>query len=437
MHTRSFLISAGSLLLGCVLWGGCASGSSSSLVPRQTNEGGAVGSDATAFREPQDPAADDPEAARLAAIEDFLARTAEYDTPHERDSGAVRTAEAGDIRAATTFAQDVREDAIDQRESIGEPGSGTSRAALSGRDKGPDESATANERMSLPGSAPVPKRRALPTLLSVSLGTDPVSPAERRDTLDHQPARVTNVPIDVGRGPDAFEFEDWLMALEREADNGGNLAAEWKLRLIELAVGRDVSFDDIGSRLSAETRSLLANLYQAVGAVRELAANPLSTGEAALAQVEALRATLAQRADPVIATVALCRRVVTFGVFDEMEPDSLIAGREIQTIVYSEVENLQAVRTEDARFETRLATRLELFSTDGTSVWLKEEPEIVDVCRRRRHDFFIAQRITVPPTIPAGEYILKVGIEDRNAGRAAEYTMPLTIQAPLSVARGG
>jgi len=283
------------------------------------------------------------------------------------------------------------------------------------------ESVTANAHMSLESNAPSRHRPALPTLLSVSFETDPDEKQTRTTSPDDEPSRVTNAALDVRPSPAAFEFDDWLRELEQEADNGRNLVGEWKLRLVELAIGRDVTERDLGSTLSSETRKLLSALFETVRAVREVAANPLTTGDDALVKAGSLAAMLSDRADPEIATVALCRRVATFGVYEEMEADALIAGRELQTIVYSEIENLSAERTEDGRFETRVATRLELFDGSGASVWLKEEPEIVDACRRRRNDFFIAQRVAFPPTIPAGDYVLKVSIEDRNADRTAEY----------------
>jgi len=255
------------------------------------------------------------------------------------------------------------------------------------------------------------------------------------DTQDDHPSGMTNVALNVHDEPAAFRFDDWLADLEVEAAQGRNIAAEWKLRLVELAIGRDVTRVELGSTLTDETRSLLGSLLETVQAVREVVADPIARGETALARAESLRQALADRSDPVVTTVALCQRVVTFGVYEEMQPDTLISGRDIQAIIYSEIENLHAEVTGAGQFETRLTTRLELFDTSGASVWLKEEPEIVDLCRRRRRDFFIAQRVTFPPTLPAGAYTLKVGIEDLHAGRAAEQAYPLTIQSPVSVAR--
>ena len=78
-----------------------------------------------------------------------------------------------------------------------------------------------------------------------------------------------------------------------------------------------------------------------------------------------------------------------------------------------------------------------VLSADGKSMWQREEPEIKDICRQRRTDFFLAQRVTLPPTLPAGEYVLKVYVEDKLSGRASEATHPFTIieQATLTAGR--
>jgi len=86
------------------------------------------------------------------------------------------------------------------------------------------------------------------------------------------------------------------------------------------------------------------------------------------------------------------------------------------------------------RFQTVLGTRLEVLSEQGQSMWQHEEREIVDLCRRRRTDFFLAQRITIPPTLPAGPYVLKVLIEDKLSNLANEATHRFTVHTPTSVA---
>ena len=117
-----------------------------------------------------------------------------------------------------------------------------------------------------------------------------------------------------------------------------------------------------------------------------------------------------------------------------MADTEFVAGRGSQTIVYCEIRNFRSEQANDGSYRTVLATRLELLTDAGASVWQHEEPEIVDACRRRRSDFFIAQRVTLPPTLAAGRYVLKVLVEDKLSGKASEATHSFEVVGSGAVA---
>ena len=79
---------------------------------------------------------------------------------------------------------------------------------------------------------------------------------------------------------------------------------------------------------------------------------------------------LADRADPIVSNVALCRKVVTFGVYEEMSDEDFVAGRTNPTIVYSEIRNLRSEPVEGGQYRTQLGTRIEILTVEGDSVWL-------------------------------------------------------------------
>jgi hypothetical protein len=225
-----------------------------------------------------------------------------------------------------------------------------------------------------------------------------------------------------------------LLDLKSRASEMNDLDSEWRLRLAQLAFHRDAEAVEVSSNLPAGVRKMLTALIRAGVAVRQVARNPFLVGEEPLQRVEELRQVLADGADPVIPAVALCSKVVTFGVYEEMTDESLVAGQTAQTIVYTEIKNFNSELTDDGQYRTQLGTRLELFTVDGRSVWQHEEPEIVDVCRSRRSDFFIAQRVTLPPTLPAGDYILKILVEDKLSGKATEVSHPFVMNSAWSIA---
>ncbi len=69
-------------------------------------------------------------------------------------------------------------------------------------------------------------------------------------------------------------------------------------------------------------------------------------------------------------------------------------------------------------------------------MWQREEPEVVDRCRRARPDFLMAPRLTLPARPPVGAYVLKFGVENKASEMSFESTAPFLLRSPISVAKG-
>lgn len=299
----------------------------------------------------------------------------------------------------------------------------------------PPAQAFANERVDLATpAAPAPVTPpAIPVVRSVSVR----APAHTASAAASEPVNATvNTPLQAHGEVKRELFERVLTQLADETDND-DFAGQWRLRLAQLALGRQDAARTLPHELTGTERHLLQGLMDVGLAVSRAARDPVHAAEDALARLDELRTTLVELADPVITTVAFCRRVVTFGVYEKMETTEFAAGQTIHTIVYCEISNFTSELTEDERYRTLLGTRLEALTADGQSVWEHEEPEIEDLCRRRRTDFFLAQRIALPPTLPPGDYILKVLVEDHLGGRVHEASHPFSITTATSIARGG
>jgi hypothetical protein len=140
---------------------------------------------------------------------------------------------------------------------------------------------------------------------------------------------------------------------------------------------------------------------------------------------------LRSQSDLTIPTVALCKRVDGFGVYDPIEPARFGAGREHPVIIYSEVANFDSHRNSNKQWETKLTVEEVLYTESGMSVW-PDKPDtktITDLSRNRRHDFFVVKVIHLPATLTIGRYLLKVTITDQQANRVAEATVPIVITA--------
>ena len=347
----------------------------------------------------------------LAAVEEFLARTQRYRL------GSSPTSPAGADSAGASGGE------------TGTPGA----AAQADHPAPPPDQAFANTQVALPEASPPKPTLAIPAVQSVAVRwADPPS------TKASEPgnSNSTNAPLDAQPADGAASVDRLLAQLRNQVAAKKDFETEWQLRLVELAFERDAQAMDVSPHIGERARTMLTGLMQAAAAIRNAARDPLLTGEEAIARVDQLREAVTDQSDPVVSAVALCRKVITFGAYEEMPREDFVAGRSTQTIVYSEIANLRAEKTAEGLFQTRLGTRLEVLTVDGKSVWQREEPEIVDTCRRRRSDFFIAQRITLPPTLPAGDYVLKVFVDDKLSSKADEASLPFTVNSPMSLAKG-
>lgn len=411
---RLFVVISASAWCGLTLWGCAALRSPAASTPRSAEPSSI--SEAAAAETPAKPET-------LAAVEEFLARTQDYRLlPATKPT----TAPPPPDSPAKVGADSVR--ASSPPVVIGTSVS-PSVPSLSARD-----AAYANTQVSISESTPSETPIPIPAVESVTIRWK-----QREAEAPATPARTnaTNAPLDMQSAAAATTLERIVPALQQQLESDKDFAAEWRLRMVQLALDRDSDASVASQNLPEDSRALLTAVVGTAAAARNLIRNPMLTGEEALQQVDGLRHFLSNKADPVVSVIALCRKVVTFGSYEEMASEDFVAGRPIQTIVYSEIRNLKAENSGEAgMFETRLSTRLEALTADGKSVWQREEPEIVDHCRRRRTDFFIAQRITLPPTLPAGEYVLKVLVEDKLSGKVGEASQPFTVHSPVSVAKG-
>jgi hypothetical protein len=130
-------------------------------------------------------------------------------------------------------------------------------------------------------------------------------------------------------------------------------------------------------------------------------------------------------------TVALCSMVKTYGVYTPMDSSRFIAGRENQVVVYCEVQNFQSLLTHDNQWQTQLTEQIVLYTESGLAVWPeRSQPQpVVDLCRQKRHDFFIARLVTLPANLSVGRYLLKLTVTDQEAHRVAESSTPIALVA--------
>ncbi|MCC7291304.1 MAG: hypothetical protein IT449_04475 [Phycisphaerales bacterium] len=276
-----------------------------------------------------------------------------------------------------------------------------------------------------PSGAPA----ALPIVLAISVEEEPASVTRATPTQ----TGLANAPADAAPAENKLSVEEYLTALQQGETQLDPVEAAWRARLLEITLGRPSQNSSRVDRLTPSQQDVLDASLDAVRAVRRVLRDPVASACEALEDVDRLHAALQEMSDLTIPRTALCGRVMTFGVYEPMPSDRFVAGRVNQTILYCEVRNFVS-HEENGEFRSKFSGRAELLTPSGDSVWKQEEPSIEDRCTSRRTDFFIAQRISFPATIPAGEYLLKVTLEDKLAGKFNETTLPLTVRSASSLA---
>lgn len=346
----------------------------------------------------------------LAAIEDFLARTQDFRAPVQAE--ASKPARTSTMAAAPE----------PQREVQVEPVAPPVRDAVS-----------ANAQISVTDVSVTPTAAvpaAVPALESVSIRTGSAVGSVAGRVA---PSRIANGPVELHTGMKSDAADELIAMMKAERDRNRDSLSQWRLRTLLAVLEREAESASLEAGRDAE---LLGSWEDAVVSVRNYLRNPSSGSESAIAKLDSLRGLINVKSEPRVRNVALCRKVVTFGSYEEMPDEEFVSGRSIQTIVYAEIENLRGREVRSGLFETQLATRLEVLTAGGKSMWHREEPDVVDKCRRPRRDFFVAQRITLPATLPAGDYVLKFSVEDKTSGLLAEETASFTMLSPVSVAKG-
>lgn len=107
---------------------------------------------------------------------------------------------------------------------------------------------------------------------------------------------------------------------------------------------------------------------------------------------------------------ALCERVESFGWYTEFARNEFRPKQEV--ILYVEVDHFVAQEKGPHSFETELQGQYQIFDSRGQMIAERKLPLDREVCRNRRHDYFLAYPIYMPESIEPGKYRLELTVED-------------------------
>lgn len=213
----------------------------------------------------------------------------------------------------------------------------------------------------------------------------------------------------------------------RIAANPNDLESQMRLKLLYVIQGHEQNALAPPQGLAEDAAELIRGLAEALLQTRRALTNLNLGADGALESVLAFAEQLRAYADLSISRVVLCRRVDSYGQYLPIEPPAFMPGSPVSAVVYTELQNFHSRPNEDGMYETRLTQRIEVLDETGRRLWKRQDGDIVDLCRNRRHDFFLAPIVRLPADLPPGNYRLRVEVEDLLAAKFASGIAEFTI----------
>lgn len=297
--------------------------------------------------------------------------------------------------------------------------------------------ATANPPANATPTRPPSEAIAEPSTASPNVRDEPAANQVASLAAPSTPPSSTAIPTDSAPPAQASPAEasssDFQRTLKsRINDHPRDIAAQLDYQLMQFIHDRPVPDMRAMASLPQEDRELLTALLDGLSNFRAgVRADNNTLLSRKIAPLLDLADRLRAQSDLTIPTIALCKRVDGFGVYEPIDPPRFGAGREHPVIIYSEVANFDSHRNDKQLWETKLTISQVLYTESGLSVWPDKQDvkTITDLSRNRRHDFFLVKVIRLPASLTIGRYLLKVTITDQQANRVAEATLPIVITA--------
>lgn len=270
--------------------------------------------------------------------------------------------------------------------------------------------------------------RRLPFRESASTGLEGVAGASSpiADSISEQASspktdNVADAPCSI---------DAWVHAAHSLADRDMENRTRWLVasRLLSAVDGDSESALEPIDGVAPAERRFWKNYTYAI--VRYLG-NPPSrrAGERASDAADSVREAmnaLSEQADLEITEPRLCRRVQSFGNYEEFPSDEFRAGEAV--VVYWEARHFASVESEDG-YRTSMQAEFEILDSLGTRRHQFRQKFKDDLCRQRRTDYFNVVLFEWPKDLSPGEYTLKVIVTDTISQKTCERQRRIRIVA--------
>ena len=98
-----------------------------------------------------------------------------------------------------------------------------------------------------------------------------------------------------------------------------------------------------------------------------------------------------------------------------------------ELLLYCEVDNVAAIKVKDG-YESQLQGSYEIVDSQGRKVADQLLPVEAEICQNHRRDYFIVYKIFMPQQIAAGNYQLRLMVEDSKVRKFGQCNLDFKIQ---------
>lgn len=223
-------------------------------------------------------------------------------------------------------------------------------------------------------------------------------------------------------------LRDFIERYRAEADDS-EFARQLDARLMYVIAGDYEAAREPLTLVAQEQRTLAARYVESFIAIREARLNDSGIPAGAVTEIESLLEALRSNSELRVPVLAVCREVSGFGQYTRIDPPHFFSGEPAEFVSYAEVGDFRSDQQPDGQYLTHFEMRTRVLNRAGDTVVDLQDSSIQDRCRNRRRDCFIPRLVSLPPTLPPGEYVLKVTLVDKLGQKVAETSTPIRLVA--------
>lgn len=224
---------------------------------------------------------------------------------------------------------------------------------------------------------------------------------------------------------------DTIRQLEQVASNSRlsdeeRTIAQLRLRMMYLVADRKTEAMERVEGLSTEEQEVWSNTlfglsdYMNVEEISVSRRHTLALGSFRRAM------THLEAASPLeLQNLEFIQSVDSFGQFKPFPSHDFQAKQEV--LLYVEVDNFSS-KDVGGQFETVLQSSYEIYDQGGRRIDARHFPEVKDLCRVRRRDFYVPYRIYMPDDISPGTYRLELTVRDPSADKFGQSSIEFRIK---------